>query len=132
MCPIAVGLYSIRFVHDRRFGLLLIGAGLAWSLTALGASPDSLPYSIGRVSAWLIFPLLVYLMLAFPEGRLAAGWPRVLFGSITGLIVALYVGSALFVDAYPTAHPVGLLQRRLPAQRVHGGRPANRRSWTTS
>ncbi len=103
--PIAVGLYSIRFVHDRRFGLLLIGAGLAWSLTALGASPDSLPYSIGRVSAWLIFPLLVYLMLAFPEGRLAAGWPRVLFGSITGLIVALYVGSALFVHAYPLHTP---------------------------
>ena len=103
--PIAVGLYSIRFVHDRRFGLLLIGAGLAWSLTALGASPDSLPYSIGRVSAWLIFPLLVYLMLAFPEGRLAAGWPRVLFGSITGLIVALYVGSALLVHAYPLHTP---------------------------
>ena len=99
--PLAVGLYSIQFVHDRRFGLLLIGAGLAWSLTALGASPDSLPYSIGRVCAWLIFPLLVYLMLAFPEGRLAAGWPRVLFGSITGLIVALYVGSAL-LRATPT------------------------------
>jgi CheY-like chemotaxis protein len=103
--PLAVGLYSIQFGHDRRFGLLLIGAGLVWSLTALAASPDSLPYSIGRVCAWLIFPLLVYLTLAFPDGRLAAGWPRVLFGSITGLIVVLYVGSALFVDAYPVHTP---------------------------
>ena len=103
--PVAVGLYLIQFTHERRFGLLLIGAGLAWSLTALGASPDSLPYSIGRVSAWLIFPLLVYLILAFPEGRLAPGSPRVLFGSVTGLIVVLYAGSALFVDAYPTHTP---------------------------
>jgi signal transduction histidine kinase len=103
--PVAVGLYLCQFAHDRRFGLLLIGAGLAWSLTALGASPDSLPYSIGRVSAWLIFPLLVYLMLAFPEGRLASGWTRALFGSVTGLIVVLYAGSALFVDAYPTHTP---------------------------
>ena len=44
-------------------------------------------------------------MLAFPEGRLAPGSPRVLFGSVTGLIVVLYAGSALFVDAYPTHTP---------------------------
>ena len=103
--PVAAGLYMIQFAHERPFGLLLIGAGLAWSLTALGASPDSLPYSIGRLSAWLIFPLLVYLILAFPEGRLAPGSPLALFGSVTGLIVVLYAGSALFVDAYPTHTP---------------------------
>ncbi len=103
--PAAIGLYLIQFERDRRFGLLLIGAGLLWSLTALAASPDSLPYSVGRVSAWLIFPLVVYLMLAFPDGRLTPGSPRMLFGSVTGLIAALYVGSALFVDAYPTHTP---------------------------
>jgi signal transduction histidine kinase len=103
--PVAVGFYAIHVARQRRFGLLLIGAGLAWALTALGESPDSLPYSIGRVAAWLIFPMVVYLMLAFPEGRLAPGPPRALFGSITGLIIGLYAGSALFVDAYPTNTP---------------------------
>jgi signal transduction histidine kinase len=103
--PVAVGFYATYVAQQRRFGLLLMGAGLAWALTALGESPDSVPYSIGRVAAWLIFPMLVYLMLAFPEGRLAPGPPRALFGSITGLIVVLYAGSALFVDAYPTNTP---------------------------
>ena len=71
--PVAVGFFAVRFPRERRFGLMLIGAGLIWSLTALASSPDSLPYSVGRVVAWLIFPLLIYLMLAFPEGRLVSG-----------------------------------------------------------
>ena len=103
--PVAVGFYAAQFAHDRRFGLMLIGAGLLWSLTALAESPDSLPYSTGRVVAWLIFPLLVYLMLAFPEGRLASGPARILFGWTAGLIAVLYVGSALFVNAFPAHTP---------------------------
>jgi signal transduction histidine kinase len=103
--PVAVGFFAVRFPREGRFGLMLIGAGLIWSLTALASSPDSLPYSVGRVVAWLIFPLLIYLMLAFPEGRLTGGTARVLFGATTALIAVLYVGSALFVEDYPTRTP---------------------------
>jgi signal transduction histidine kinase len=103
--PVGVGFYAVHSPHDRRFGLILIASGLAWSLTALASSPDSLPYSIGRVSAWLLFPVLVYLMLAFPEGRLSSTTPRLLFASVTGLIVVLYIGSALFVDSFPAHTP---------------------------
>src|SRR5690349_19507436 len=67
--PLAAGLYAVRGGHDVRFGAALIGAGFAWSLTALGESQASVPYSIGRVGAWLVFPWLIYLMLAFPAGR---------------------------------------------------------------
>jgi signal transduction histidine kinase len=103
--PVAVGFFAVRFPRERRFGLMLIGAGLVWSLTALASSPDSLPYSVGRVVAWLIFPLLIYLMLAFPEGRLADGTARILFGSVTAVIAVLYIGSALLVEEYPTRTP---------------------------
>jgi signal transduction histidine kinase len=103
--PVAVGFFAVRFPRERRFGLMLIAAGLIWSLTALASSPDSLPYSVGRVVAWLIFPLLIYLMLAFPEGRLASGTARLLFGSVTALIAVLYIGSALVAEDYPTRTP---------------------------
>jgi signal transduction histidine kinase len=100
--PVLVGLYAMRSPRHRRFGLLLIAAGGAWSLAAFGESTDSLPYSVGRVAGWLIFPLLIYVMLSFPAGRLPAGRDRALFGLVTLVIVVLYVGSALFVAEYPT------------------------------
>src|SRR3954465_129262 len=67
--PLVAGLAMLRSPGDRRFSVLLLGAGAAWSLSALGQTSDSLAYSTGRVAAWLIFPLLVFLMLAFPTGR---------------------------------------------------------------
>src|SRR3954447_5245936 len=103
--PIAVGLYAVRFPRHARFGLMLLGAGLAWSLTALAALPADLPYSSGRVAAWLIFPSLIYLILAFPEGRLAPGRDRRLFLALILLLALLYIGSALFVEAYPGQTP---------------------------
>jgi signal transduction histidine kinase len=102
--PLAAGLYAARSPRDARFGYLLIGAAFIWSLTALGEASDSLPYSVGRVAGWLIFPVLYYLMLAFPDGRLTPR-DRKLFGSIIALIGVLYVGSALFVEAYPPNTP---------------------------
>jgi signal transduction histidine kinase len=103
--PIAAGLYAARSPRNARFGFMLMGAGLVWGLTVLAESSASLPYSVGRVAAWLIFPLLAYLMLAFPTGRLAPGLDRTLFGGITILIALLYIGSALFVSEYPTQTP---------------------------
>src|SRR4051812_32775841 len=64
--PVGAGLYAVHGGHDVRFGATLIGAGFAWSLTALGEAQTSVPYSIGRVAGWLVFPWLIYLMLAFP------------------------------------------------------------------
>jgi signal transduction histidine kinase len=112
--PLLTGIYAIRSPHTSRFGYLIIGAGLAWSLTALGETHASLPYSIGRVSAWLIFPPLTYLMLAFPDGRVHRRRDRRLFGAIAALIVVLFAGSALFVEAYPTHTPWASCGARCP------------------
>ena len=103
--PLAAGFATLHSGGDRRFSLMLIGAGVVWSLSALAESPDSLAYSVGRVASWLIFPVLVYLMLAFPTGRLTRGVDRNLFGGVTAVIVLLYIGSSLFVEAYPRFTP---------------------------
>ncbi len=103
--PVLAGAYALRWPRTVRVGYLLIATGLLWSLTALAESSHSLPYSIGRVCAWVLFPPLVYLMLAFPSGRVVRRRDRRLFGAVTLVIVVLYLGSALFVEAYPEHTP---------------------------
>jgi signal transduction histidine kinase len=103
--PVATGLYAVRHARTERFGRLLIVVGLVWSLAILAESSSSLAYSTGRVVAWLIFPLLVYLMLSFPEGRLTGRRDRFLFRAVTAVIVVLYIGSALISEDYPQATP---------------------------
>jgi signal transduction histidine kinase len=113
--PVAVGLYATTSARTFRFGLLLVGAGLVWSLTALAESPQSLPYSIGRVSASLIFPILVYLMLAYPENRIAARGDRRLFAATVLVIALLYTGTAPFVEGYPADTPWATCTTDCPA-----------------
>ena len=76
--PIAAGLYALRVPVNRNFGIALLGVGFGWSLTALGESSLSLPYTVGRLSTWFMFPCIVYLLLAFPTGRIARGLDRAL------------------------------------------------------
>jgi signal transduction histidine kinase len=99
--PIAVGLYARRHAPFERFGTLLIAAGFAWFLTTLSGSSDELIYSIGRVSGWLADGVLVYVVLAFPTGRLARP-DRILVVAIAVVIGLLFVPTALLVESYPT------------------------------
>ncbi|HEY6888936.1 MAG TPA: histidine kinase [Solirubrobacter sp.] len=103
--PVAGGIYAFRTPQTRRFGIALTAAGFAWSLTALGYSDENPGYSIGRVAAWLIFPFLLYLVLVYPEGRLRSGAERRLFEAAVVLVGVSFVGSALFVEAYPLGTP---------------------------
>src|SRR5918994_7461510 len=52
--PIGVGIYALRAPVNPRFGVAMLGIGFAWSLTALGESTLSVPYTIGRLATWLI------------------------------------------------------------------------------
>ena len=103
--PVFTGMFALRTSHNRRFGVVLIVAGYPSSLTALGESSASIPYSVGRVVAWTIPPILIYLMLTFPDGRLRTPIERGLFGVCIGIVTSLYLGSALFIDAYPAQTP---------------------------
>src|SRR5690349_25145080 len=64
--PIVAGLYALGSRRTVRCGAMLLAMGFAWSLTALGEADQSLPYSIGRVAGWLVFPGLILLMLTVP------------------------------------------------------------------
>ena len=81
--PIAVGLYAWREATHARFGRLLVLGGFLWAVVALAASSEALPYSIGRDAGWLSEVAIVYLLLAFPSGRLPGRADRAL---------VLYVG----------------------------------------
>jgi signal transduction histidine kinase len=103
--PVVVGLY----VWDRepwtRFARLLVVAGFAWSLTALAQSNDEVLYSAGRVFGWLVEPVLILLVLAFPSGRLAGRPERALVAASLGLVALLYLPTLLLVESYPTPSP---------------------------
>jgi signal transduction histidine kinase len=112
--PVVAGLFAMRTPRTARFGLALTAAGLVWSLTALANTSDSLSYSIGRVSAWLVFPFLLYLILIYPEGRLRPGLNRTLYVTSLLLLTLLFIGSALFVEAYPINTPWAVCRHDCP------------------
>ena len=68
--PIGVGVYARSRPASARFGTLLVITGAAWFLTTLAESSDPWLHAIGRIAGWLCEPLLIYLVLAFPTGRL--------------------------------------------------------------
>jgi signal transduction histidine kinase len=113
--PIAAGAYALEARRTARFGYILIAIGGFWSLSALAESPSSVPYSVGRVVAWLIFPLLAYVLLAFPDGRLHGRLERMLLGGVTLVIAALYIGSAPFAEAFPVLTPWASCRADCPA-----------------
>jgi signal transduction histidine kinase len=99
--PIAVGLYALRASINASFGIALLGIGFLWSLTALTEAPLSVPYTIGRLSTWLIFPCVFYLLLAFPDGRVQKGFDRALLVATLAVMLILFLGTAPFVQAFP-------------------------------
>jgi signal transduction histidine kinase len=105
VAPVATGLFAMRHPGSARFGRLLIVTGLIWSLSVFSESANSVVYSTGRVIAWLIPLLLVYVMLTFPEGRIGLRRDRILFGSGLATVLVLYVASALVSDSFPTQSP---------------------------
>ena len=75
--------------------------GFFWSFTALGQTSASIPYTIGRLATWCVFPCVVYLLLAFPDGRIAPGLDRVVLVGMVGVLAVLFLGTAPLVEAYP-------------------------------
>ena len=103
--PIAVGVYARRYTASRRFGTLLVATGATWFLTTLAESSDPALYAAGRIFGWLSEPLLMYLVLAFPTGRLTARADRLLIGAGVAIVAALYLPSVLLVERFPEPSP---------------------------
>ena len=99
--PVLVGLYARRHPPFERFGSLLVALGFLWFLSTFSGSPDEVVYSIGRVFGWIADGTLVYVVLAFPSGRLARA-DRVIVGAVVVVVGLLYLPTALLVETYPT------------------------------
>jgi signal transduction histidine kinase len=103
--PMAVGLFALHRPPFARFGALLLIAGFVWFLTTLANAENATVYSIGRVSYWGFEPLLIYLVLAFPSGRIDRRLDRTLVWIAVLLVLSLYLPTALLVDRYPIPTP---------------------------
>jgi signal transduction histidine kinase len=112
--PIAVGLYAWREGTHAQFGRLLVLAGAGWFLVALSSSSDSLLYSIGRVAGWTVEAGLVYLMLAFPSGRLTTRVDRALAGCVAAVVAVLFLPTAFIAEAYPAPSPFSTCETGCP------------------
>ena len=99
--PIAVGLYAMRHAASARFGRLLVLAGFGWFITTFAESSTPWMYSTGRVAGWFVEVSLIYLILAFPSGRIAARVDRVLVVAAAALVACAYLPTALLVEQYP-------------------------------
>ena len=114
LLPVGVGLARLARRRDDRFARLLIGVGLAWSVVSLAESGDATLYSIGRAAVWLVDPALVFLLLAFPSGRLERRVDRRLFAAAAALAAALYVPTALLAP-FPEPSPFSTCGTDCPA-----------------
>jgi signal transduction histidine kinase len=103
--PIVVGIYAWHRRPDDRFGPLLVAVGFGWFLTTLAESGNSVVYSVGRVAGWLVELGLVYLILAFPSGRLTQRVDRWLVWATALLLATLYLPTVLIADSYPVPSP---------------------------
>ena len=99
--PIAGGIYALRTPGAAEFGVVLLAIGFLWSLTSLAETSLSVTYTIGRITTWLVLPCVIYLLLAFPTGRVAPGLDRFVFFGFLGVLVFLFLGTAPLVEAFP-------------------------------
>src|SRR5262249_4339473 len=67
---VGTGLLALRRPPYVRFGLLLAAAGFSALLGALHDANNAYLYTIGVVTANLVFAVIVHALLAFPKGRL--------------------------------------------------------------
>jgi signal transduction histidine kinase len=103
--PIAVGLSAWYQDSDRRLGLLLVLTGGAWFVTTLAESGDVLAYTVGRTAGWVVGVLLVYLILAFPTGRVPAKVDRILVGAMGLVTLVLFIPQLAVAEDFLVPSP---------------------------
>jgi PAS domain S-box-containing protein len=86
---VGAGLVALRRPPYVRFGLLLAAVGFSALLGALHDANDAFTYTVGVLTANLVFAVLVHALLAFPHGRLRSRTNRML--AITAYVTVLVV-----------------------------------------
>ncbi len=93
----AIGAWRIR--PEKRTGSLLLACAGAWWLALLIGTRVPMVWTLSSALQVLVIPLLYYLVLAFPEGRLKSRWGMVL----VGIWVFIIVQSTAFATVYDPA-----------------------------
>ncbi|MBN1530490.1 MAG: hypothetical protein JW895_15615 [Thermoleophilaceae bacterium] len=112
--PMAVGLGVWLRTANERFGPLLVAVGGVCLLSTLSESGEDGLYTLGRVAGWWLEVLVVYMLLAFPTGRLATRVDRVLAGAMAGVVVLLFMPRLLIAEAFPIPSPYTSCVRDCP------------------
>jgi signal transduction histidine kinase len=98
--PIAVGLYAWYRGENRRFGLVLMTVGAGWFVTTLAESDGEVAYTVGRTAGWLVELLIVYLVLAFPSGRLRDRVDQRLVEAMAAAVLVLFLPQLLLAETF--------------------------------
>jgi PAS domain S-box-containing protein len=90
------GLFAWARRPDNRFGLLLTAVGLTVFIGALGASNESIPFTLGWTFGAIFIAVFVHALLAFPRGYLET---RLVYAIVGVAYFAVIVG-ALFISFF--------------------------------
>ena len=104
---VGTALVALRYPPYVRFGLLLAAVGFSCLLGALHDSNDALVYTIGVITANLVFAVIVHTMLAYRHGRLATRRNRLLAIAAYVNVLVLQAVAILFdpLTRWHSDHP---------------------------
>ena len=104
---VGAALIALRRPPYVRFGLLLAAVGFSSLLGALHDANNAVAYTIGVLTANLVFAVLVYALLAFPHGRLGARSNRLLVLAAFAAVVGVQAVAVLFdpLTRWHSEHP---------------------------
>ena len=103
----AAAAIALRRPPYARFGLLLGAVGFASLLGALHDANAAVPYTVGVVTANLVFAVLLHALLAFPHGRLVSRKNRLLTAVAYADVLVLQAVAVLFdpLTRWHSDHP---------------------------
>lgn len=113
--PAVAGLYGWYRRDQARFGAALAATSVLLFVTTLAESRDSTLYTIGRTAGWLMEIVLVYLVLAYPSGRLAARVDRLLVAAITVVVVVAFLPRLVLAQDFSVPNPYTSCAHACPA-----------------
>jgi signal transduction histidine kinase len=114
LVPVAVGLYWWRRRPASRLGLLLVALGfLAVPVMLQGAGNPQL-HSIGVLADAPGFAMTLYILLAFPTGRLRGGADRAIVAATALLLLATFVPMLFMLEHVSGGGPLAACSDQCP------------------
>jgi signal transduction histidine kinase len=96
---IGSGLAAVRVRPDNPLGKVMVLTGFAWFASFLTDAHQSLLFSVGAAVQAVYLVGFVYLVVAFPSGRLRTGLERLMIWSGVAVVTVVAVASLLFSDS---------------------------------